>query len=138
MLAGPTDRLPFDVIATASIHVRRTPAARDGWEGRSHSLWYADAHNAGECQWFETAFMAYALLGQPQVVPFALTAADGAEVLGGGAGRLQIAWPFEAIDRDDPWDFVDRWVGWLAGAASGTLRRPNTLPERPAHNSWRR
>ncbi|MFF8639106.1 hypothetical protein ACF052_33530 [Streptomyces pilosus] len=35
----------------------RVPSNYHGYEGRSHSLWYADAQTKNQYQWFETAFM---------------------------------------------------------------------------------
>ena len=34
-------------------------------------------------------------------------------------------------------EFVERWVGWLADAASGILRHPQRMPER-AMGQWRK
>jgi hypothetical protein len=47
---------PFDVIASATLSLK-VPANYHGYEGRSHSLWYADAQTEDQYQWFETAFM---------------------------------------------------------------------------------
>jgi hypothetical protein len=46
----------FDVIAYTTITVQKT-RDRYGYEGRSHSLWFCDAHDEGVYRWFETAFM---------------------------------------------------------------------------------
>jgi eukaryotic-like serine/threonine-protein kinase len=46
----------FDLIAFSELDLRM-PADQYGYEGRSHSLWYCDAQEAGRYQWFETAFM---------------------------------------------------------------------------------
>ena len=50
------DAPAFDVIADASI-ILRIPRDRYNFEGRSHSLWYCDAFEAGRYEWIETAFM---------------------------------------------------------------------------------
>jgi serine/threonine protein kinase len=46
----------FDVIAHAGV-ILRVPRDRFEFEGRSHSLWYCDAFEAGRYEWIETAFM---------------------------------------------------------------------------------
>ncbi len=52
-------------------------------------------------------------------------------------GTEQLAWPIELLNRDDPAEFVERWLGWFADAAEGTLARPSSMPEKPIHNRWR-
>ena len=46
----------FDVIAHSSIELS-IPRTRHGYEGRSHSIWYCDAAQAGVYTWYETSFM---------------------------------------------------------------------------------
>jgi hypothetical protein len=46
----------FEVVAHGGLGVT-IPANHHGYAGRSHSLWYCDAREAGRFQWFETAFM---------------------------------------------------------------------------------
>ena len=53
---------PFDVIAYTSIAVQK-PKDRYEYEGRSHSLWFCDAHNEGVYRWFELSFMIHPLIG---------------------------------------------------------------------------
>ncbi|MCX5589604.1 hypothetical protein [Streptomyces erythrochromogenes] len=43
---------PFDVIAHGTIQLK-IPQNRIGYEGRSHSLWYADAKAAERYQWLD-------------------------------------------------------------------------------------
>ena len=130
---------PFDVIATAALTVHRPEPTRGGWLGRSHSLWYCDAHTAGKFSWYELAFMASAVTArQPSVVPYPLTPEGAGIAFSNVIGTEQLAWPVSIIDRDDPGEFVDRWVGWFAAAAEGTLEMPSTMPERSPANSWRR
>lgn len=130
----------FDVICSASISIV-VPPNRYGYEGRSHSLWYCDARAAGEYGWFETAFMHTPLMrreprGQD---PFALKPGEAsAKALWNGMAEYQVAWPFTRLETGDLDDFVDRWLGWLAAAARGSLQRPPTMPERPAETTWRR
>ena len=53
-LRGPVG-LPFEVIAYSIIGVR-IPYQKYGYGGRTHSLWYCDAQEAGKFRWYETAF----------------------------------------------------------------------------------
>jgi hypothetical protein len=46
----------LEVVAHGGLGVT-IPANSHGYGGRSHSLWYCDAQEAGRFQWFETAFM---------------------------------------------------------------------------------
>ena len=48
---------PFDVIAYAAISVYLTTADTHGYQGRSHSLYYADPLVKGSYGWHEIAFM---------------------------------------------------------------------------------
>ncbi|MFF5435447.1 serine/threonine-protein kinase [Streptomyces griseofuscus] len=129
---------PFDVIAAATITVKTT-AARRGYEGRSHSLWYADAHVAGQYQWFETAFMANAFSGSvASLDPFALDPGQGRAAIARGIGTRQVAWPFTPLVIGELDEFIDRWARWLADAATGRLEHPSQMPERDPEGSWRR
>lgn len=128
---------PFEVIAHASVSVERRVADISGWSGRSHSLWYCDAIAKGEYGWYELAFMNGIIGGQPMIVPYACDPNSGERAFQGVIGDAQIAWPLTAIDRDDPEEFVDRWVEWLARAAEGTLSRPSRLPEKSTPRNWR-
>ena len=53
----------FEVMAYSSIALKIKPD-RHGFEGRSHSLWYCDAQEAGVFRWYETAFMIMPLIPQ--------------------------------------------------------------------------
>ncbi|KQY23268.1 hypothetical protein ASD16_11985 [Cellulomonas sp. Root485] len=128
---------PFEVIATAALTVHRQQQSR-GWLGRSHSLWYCDAQVSGEFSWYELAFMSSAFGVQPTVVPYSLDPQSAGIAFSNVTGTEQLAWPVAKIDRDDPREFVDRWIGWLASAAAGSLQMPSQLPERDTSSSWRR
>jgi hypothetical protein len=52
--------------------------------------------------------------------------------------EFQVAWPFTRLEADDLDDFISRWGGWLAQAASGALNTPTTMPERDPNGTWRR
>lgn len=130
---------PFDVIAHAAIQLK-IPQNRSGYEGRSHSLWYADAKAAERYQWFETAFMATPLRrGMSTMDPFALAPHHEARgAVGPGTAMNQVAWPFTSLSIGDLDEFIDRWTNWLAVAASGELGRPSRMPEREPQGSWRK
>jgi eukaryotic-like serine/threonine-protein kinase len=110
-----------------------------GYGGRSHSLWFADASSQGRYGWFETAFTGRPNGSADGVIPFALTPGpEAADALGPTIASHQVAWPFTELILDHLSEFLDRWAGWLAEAASQTLKRPTELPERNPDGSWRR
>jgi serine/threonine protein kinase len=129
---------PFDVISTAVVSVNRDRHSIRGWIGRSHSLWFCDAHKAGEYGWYEMAFMST----RPGHVhedlsPFSRKPGEAAQYFSGVYGVGQVAWPVTEIDGDDTSEFMDRWVGWFVDAAEKTLDAPTMMPERVAHGTWR-
>jgi len=129
------ERPTFDVIAHAGI-ILRIPRDRYDFEGRSHSLWYCDAFEAGRYLWVETAFMLTPLSPKTTTMrPFmADPGPEAAKALWVGLAEFQLAWPIEAIDTDT---WIDRWANWLAYAAQGRLHAPSTMPERPTPRHWR-
>ena len=129
----------FEVIAHAGVGIR-IPPVRDQYAGRCHSLWFCDARDAGNFQWFETAFMISPLSSKRGVQnPFALDpGTEAAKALWMGVAEFEVAWPFTLLNIGDLQDFVDRWASWFADAAQGRLQHPGTMPERPAEGSWRR
>ena len=129
----------FDVIAYASVAVR-IPTNRYGYEGRSHSLWFCDAHEAERYGWFETAFMITPMISKSsRMAPFAMDLGEGAaKALWQGMAEFQMAWPFTQLLIGDLDEFVDRWLGWFADGAQGRFNVPSTMPEKQAHGSWRR
>lgn len=129
---------PFIVLAHASISLSM-PANRYGWSGRSHSLWYCDAHEEGVFSWFELAFMDNAISSSRRSVePFACSPHESEYALKNVMGIVQAAWPVTEIDRSEPDEFIERWLAWFADAAAGKLQRPSTMPEDQAEGSWRR
>lgn len=128
----------FQVVAHARVAVT-FPTDRYGYSGRSHSLWFCDAKQAGAFAWFETAFCHHALSwSRSDVNPFALPpGADSAKALWTGISAFDVAWPFEHLVPGELDAFLDRWAGWLAQAAGESLQQPSSMPERPAHGSWR-
>jgi hypothetical protein len=157
------DRRPgpaFDVIAHASVKLTapgeqassRLPFSVP-YVGRSHSLWYCDAQEAGRYQWFETAFMLSPLVDPTNIAlyiaakgdirseyraPFSLDPGwESALALLAGMDRVQVAWPLSVVSVGELDEFIDRWTGWLADAALGRLQHPSELPERPTQGGWR-
>lgn len=129
---------PFSVVAEAVISVAM-PAKE--YEGRAHSLWYADAKQEGVFRWYETAFMVHPLSNRrPTTNPFALSAEsrEAAEALAPGIGSTELAWPFMPIDQGDDEEFVTRWLDWFGLAAIGELHQPRKLPEGDPRGSYRR
>jgi eukaryotic-like serine/threonine-protein kinase len=128
----------FEVIAFSALSLR-IPPNRYGYEGRSHSLWYCDAQEAGNFQWFETAFMISPLIPkQGRQDPFALNPGEeSAKAVWNGMAEYQVAWPFIAVNLGDLDEFISRWAGWLADAAQGQLNHPSTMPELEPRGSWR-
>ena len=130
---------PFEVVAYSCITLQIKPD-QHGFQGRSHSLWYCDAHEAGVFRWYETAFMFSPFISKSgRLDPFDLGPGKDAYVaLAPVLGEFQAAWPFTPIDQGDESDFVERWIGWFADAAQGLLRHPSSMPERDPHGTWRR
>ncbi|MCX5357073.1 serine/threonine-protein kinase [Streptomyces mirabilis] len=130
---------PFDVIASAILSLK-VPANYHGYEGRSHSLWYADAQTEDQYQWFETAFMDTPLRPTAKTMePFALNPHhESRGAVSPGMNMHQVAWPFIPLVIGDLDELISRWAGWLAQAATGQLAHPSTMPERDPQGSWRR
>jgi serine/threonine-protein kinase len=133
-------RPAMDVIASAEIKVM-IPQDQTGYAGREHSLWYADAKQAGAYGWYETAFMVMPLMTRPRPpqAPFSLDPGEEAgRAIGSGMADFQVAWPFTPVVVGDLVDFISRWAEWFANAAMGRLGHPSTMPERNPDGSWRR
>ncbi|MCY3907813.1 MAG: serine/threonine-protein kinase [Anaerolineaceae bacterium] len=136
---GDTHGSPFEIVAYSSITLQIQPDS-DGFEGRSHSLWYCDAQEAGVFRWYETAFMISAFIAKRgRIDPFALGPGREAYIaLAPITAEFQVARPFEAIDQGDEIYFVERWLGWFGQAAQDLLHRPIHLPECDPSGTWRR
>ena len=125
------------MIACASIELEQTSTHND-YPGRSHSLWYCDALQEGRFDWFELAFMDSPLFGRRQrMEPYAEQPERISIAFERVIGIAQLAWPLEQLDRADPQEFVDRWIGWFAEASNSKLFRPSTMPEKPVERNWR-
>lgn len=129
---------PFSVIAFANIAVNLGGTNPRGWQGRSHSLWFCDAHEEGRFAWYEMAFMDSPFSrSQPAVEPYSCQPPVGAIAFQNVIGAMQLAWPVEELDRANPTAFLDRWTGWLADAVEQCFNRPSTMPEKQPSGSWR-
>ncbi|MFD6141662.1 serine/threonine-protein kinase [Promicromonospora sp. NPDC060271] len=130
---------PFDVVADATITVN-LKRDHEGWNGRSHSLWFCDAFEQGRYAWYEFAFMDAPSSGnsrRPPREPYALEPESALVVFSNENASGRLARPVVELDVDDPAKFVDRWLGWFADAAGGTVARPITMPEQPDDARWR-
>jgi len=135
--AAPADCLaaygytPFDVIAYTALAARKP---KDPWdyEGRSHSLWFCDAHDEGVYRWYELAFMVQPLIPERYTLdPFAMPPTDenAAGAFTPVMGIRQIAWQSLPFDHGDEAQFIERWLTWFAAAVDGSLRHPSHMPE---------
>jgi serine/threonine-protein kinase len=41
----------------------------------------------------------------------------------------QVAWQPIPFDQGEEEQFIERWLGWFAAAADGSLSHPSTMPE---------
>lgn len=131
---------PFDVIAYATISVYMTTPDSYGYQGRSHSLYYADPLVKGSYGWYETAFMLSPFAAERRAqAPFAADPGEElvAKALTAVMGWPQLAWPFTRLDPGDIDEFANRWIEWFTRATQGQLNHPHSLPEGPV-GSWRR
>lgn len=122
---------PFDVIAYSTI-TARMPRNRYGYEGRAHSLWFCDAHDESIYRWYELAFMLHALAHEHSPLnPFALPPTDRHAVAAftPAIHVRQIAWQPIPFDQGEEEQFIERWLGWFAAAADGSLSCPSKMPE---------
>lgn len=128
----------FDVIAFAAIGVI-IPQDRQGYTGRTHTLFYCDGQEKGVYRWYETAFMVMPLMQQrTSLDPFALAPGELAgKALSRTTAESQVAWPFMPFDQGDEQPFIDRWLEFFGLAASGRLTHPSSMPERPPGGSYR-
>ena len=131
--------IAFEVVAFADITLRIKPN-RSQFEGRSHSLWYCDAQEAGVFRWYETSFMFNPFIPKRgRLDPFALSPGDSAYgAVSPVMDEYQVAWPFMAVDQGDETGFAERWIDWFAQAAQRLLSHPSQMPERDPSGSWRR
>jgi serine/threonine-protein kinase len=123
---------PFDVIAYTAIAAYK-PRDRYNYEGRQHSLWFCDAHDEGVYRWYELAFMVLPMISESYTVdPFALppTRQEAAGALAPITDVRQLAWQPLPFDQGEEEQFIERWLGWFAAAADGSLSHPQTMPEK--------
>ena len=138
MEASSSADLPFTVVSESAVMLYLAKPV-NGWEGRSHSLWYCDAEEKDRFAWYETAFMVSPLIPRNYPIePFFRTARDARAALGPAMDVEQVAWPFEELDRADLSEFINRWLGWFGDAANGKLSRPSMMPEKPPAGTWRK
>ena len=138
MKKNPHPGLGFEVVDYTKVTVTFS-GGRDGYEGRSHSLWYCDAQDKGVFRWYETAFMVspFSRRRSGSENPFALGPEETAYLaLRPGMDVYQVAWPFTPIDQGEDGEFIERWMEWFAEATERALREPSHMPERNT-GTWR-
>lgn len=134
------DTLPFDVLCAASIlvsaHIDAAPRKR--MAGRSHSLWYCDAHAEGEYSWFETGFCSEGreVVG---VTPYSQSPDNSAarRAFYPEMGTEYVAVPLTPISSSTVQQFLEKWIGWFVDAADDTLAFRADLPHGPSERTWR-
>lgn len=133
---SPAGLFDLVLVGTVAVSVEGHPY---GYRGRAHSVWFADAQQAGTYQWFETGFELMALTAQvPEFQPFPLDGGDDAALaLLPCLHTHQVAWSFTPLTLGDLEDFIDRWAGWLAAGSDGRLQRVSGDGGK-AQGSWRR
>jgi serine/threonine-protein kinase len=133
---SPAGLFDLVLVGTVAVTIEQDPY---GYRGRAHSLWFADAQQAGSYQWFETGFELMALTAQiSEYQPFPLDGGeDAALALLPGLHTHQVAWPFKPLTLGNLDDFIDRWANWLAAGSDGRLQRASGDGGN-AQGSWRR
>lgn len=122
---------PFDVIGYSGITARK-PRDRYDYEGRSHSLWFCDAHDEGVYRWYELSFMISPLMSRRSTInPFSLSpvSREAADAFLPAITAYQLAREPVPIDQGEEASFIERWLAWLAEAIDGTLAQPDGMPE---------
>ena len=134
VLHSPGFLAPFEVIAHSSISIQQPPGL-GGVSGRSHSLWYCDAHEDGVFRWFELSFVGNPNDGgiRPGTWPFATHPNDPKvkACFYPGNGPLQLAWCPFPVDQMDERAFMERWINWLAQAAEAQYLPPVSAFDEP-------
>jgi hypothetical protein len=117
----------FNVIAFSSLQLI-IPRNRFGYRGRSHSLWYCDAHKKGSYDWYEVAFVLDDFSTKDiEECPFKLDPSSlAAQAIGPGMSEVQLA-GLSRLRSAYSIDFLSRWAGWFAEAASGQLNWPGAM-----------
>ena len=130
--------MTFEMVGHTAIKTEMPVRMRQGYVGRSHSLWYCDAQEAGVFRWYEIAFFDRNARTRNGFSPFSLIPGDPdlKHALGNYSTPVQLARPFMPIDQGEEQAFIERWMDWFAAAAQGQLRL-GSLPELRARGSWR-
>jgi serine/threonine-protein kinase len=133
---SPTGLFDLVAVGTVAVSFSRDPS---GYQGRAHSLWFADALVEGSYQWFETGFTLMALMHEiPAYEPFPLDGGeDAVHALQPITHTHRVAYPFTPLAVGDLEDFIDRWAEWFGAASQGQLQRISGGGANP-EGSWRR
>jgi len=108
---------------------------RHDYAGRSHSLWFCDAHEEAVYRWYELAFMVTSVVAERHTIDlFSLPPTDdeAAKAPTPTMTIRQIAWQLSPIDQGEEHSFIERWLGWFAATADGSLGHPHSMPENSA------
>ncbi len=127
----------IEVVAMVNL-VLKTTKPNYGKEGCSHSLWYCDAKEKGQFEWYEVAFMLSPLYGKSSAIePFALDPGrDAALALTPVTAHVQIAWPFTPLRDEELVKFVQRGGTWFALTSQNGYQLPGQIPEKD-NGTWR-
>jgi hypothetical protein len=126
----------FEVIAFGEL--RLEGPGTHGYRGRSHSLWYCDAEEAGRFSWYETAFMDSPLTGgNSSIRPFALPPDEGAIAFSPVMGTKQLARSLRRLIPGRVDDFINEWADRLGAAYEGRLSAPSRMPEEDIQKNYR-
>jgi serine/threonine-protein kinase len=124
-------RSGWDVVAGATIGVNQDVVV--DYRGRGASLWFADLHVGLGYRWYEVPYMwgaVVAIRPVDAISPFAVPGIDDADLAASNTiSNHQHARAPTPIDDEDFDAFSDRWIEYIAMAATGSLKRPSRLPE---------
>ena len=119
---APRSDATWEVLAFSSITLR-TPRDPYGHEGMAHSLWYLRQSEDTPYRWCEVAFKVHALVPRRSTIdPFSLPpeSRDAQFALSMAMHTIDVAQHPVPIDQGAEEDFVERWIGRLADAVTGT------------------
>jgi eukaryotic-like serine/threonine-protein kinase len=125
---------PWDIVACAKIAIAGKTQGSSYFARslRSASLIFAKRKPGDDgFRWYEVAFFGLGgqTVGTP--TPFGLLEDNWRDILFALSSTLhnvQVAYGPVSIDGENEGRFVDRWLDWVAKAATGQLRSPSMLP----------
>jgi lysozyme family protein len=129
---SPFHALTWDIVAWAIIAVKTSGDSKASPYTWSATLYYADMNNGSGYRWYEVAFLTSFRSSRQgdRDEPYAI-GVDGQDFHAALSPMMHsaiVAYGPEAIDGEDEQSFVDRWIGLIAEAAVGNLKRPTSFP----------